>query len=114
MSFSFAAEKEPHKTRKTLLKSSHGHSKHRVQYEFQTFFWTMSLKNMTESTKDTYLEYIQRNLPEGVSMKVTLTELKRLPDNILKTMEWDRFQAKTQLDEENSEAKEDDSNPRLA
>ena len=30
----------------------------------------MTLKHLTGSTADTYLEYIQRNLPEGVSMKV--------------------------------------------
>ena len=32
-------EDEPHKTRKTLLKSSFGHAKHRVQYEMRTYFW---------------------------------------------------------------------------
>ena len=30
----------------------------------------MTLEKLTGSTADTYLEYIQRNLPEGVSMKV--------------------------------------------
>ena len=105
------AEEEPHKVRKTLLKSAHGHSKHRVQYEFQTYFWTMSLRNLTESTKDTYLEYIQRNLPEGVAMKVTLKELQRLPVNIRKTMEWDRVQA---INAQETEGAKDDSNPQLA
>ena len=32
-------EDEPHKTRKTLLKSAFVHSKHRVQYEMRTYFW---------------------------------------------------------------------------
>ena len=30
----------------------------------------MTLKHLTGSTADTFLEYVQRNLPEGVSMKV--------------------------------------------
>ena len=30
----------------------------------------MTLKQLTGSTANTYREYIQRNLPEGVSMKV--------------------------------------------
>ncbi len=80
------AEEEPHKTRKTLLKSAFVHSKHRVQYELRTHYWELKFKNVTESTRDTFLEYIQRNLPEGVAMKVTEHELKRLPPNILKTM----------------------------
>ena len=35
----------------------------------------MTLKHLTGSTADTYLEYVQRNLPEGVSMKVTLQRI---------------------------------------
>lgn len=31
----------------------------------------MDFDKLTESTADTFLEYIQRNLPEGVAMKVT-------------------------------------------
>ena len=72
--------------RKTLLKSIFVHSKHRVQYEMRTYYWVFQLGRMTESTRDTYLEYVQRNLPEGVSMKVTEHEYLRLPDNVLKTM----------------------------
>ena len=30
------------------------------------------LQHMTGSTADTYLEYVERNLPEGVSMKVII------------------------------------------
>ena len=60
--------------RKTLLKSVHVYSKHRVQYEIRTFYSHINLKNLTGSTALTYLEYIQRNLPEGVAMKVTKHE----------------------------------------
>lgn len=31
----------------------------------------MTFHNVTGSTADTFMEYIQRNLPEGVAMKVT-------------------------------------------
>jgi len=67
-------DKEPHLLRKTLLKSVHVYSKHRVQYEIRTFYSHINLKNLTGSTALTYLEYIQRNLPEGVAMKVTKHE----------------------------------------
>ena len=65
------ADKDPHKLRKTLLRSVFSQSKHRVQYEMRTHYSFIHLKNLTGSTASTYLEYIQRNLPEGVAMKVT-------------------------------------------
>jgi small subunit ribosomal protein S10 len=68
------AEPEPHMMRKTLLKSVFGHSKHRVQYELRTYYHMLKVGKLTESTADTYLEYIQRNLPEGVAMKITKYE----------------------------------------
>ena len=43
-------EDEPHKTRKTLLKSAFVHSKHRVQYEMRTYFWD-ELRSCHEFTK---------------------------------------------------------------
>ena len=55
----------------TLLKSKHVHKKHRVQYEIRTYYRFMHFLRLTGSTADTFLEYIQRNLPEGVAMKVT-------------------------------------------
>ena len=80
-------EPEPHKMRKTLLKSAFVHSKHRAQYEMRTHFWVITLEKLTESTKDTFLEYVQRNLPEAVAMRVVLHERKRLPENIRDAME---------------------------
>ena len=68
------AEPEPHKVRKTLLKSVFANSKHRVQYEMRTYYHTLKVGKLTESTADTYLEYVERNLPEGVAMKVTKHE----------------------------------------
>lgn len=55
----------------TLLKSAHVHKKHRVQYEIRTYYRYLDILKLTGSTADTFLEYIQRNLPEGVAMKVT-------------------------------------------
>ncbi|KAM7135760.1 small ribosomal subunit protein uS10m isoform 1-T1 [Molossus nigricans] len=68
----------------TLLKSVHIFKKHRVQYEMRTLYRCLELKHLTGSTADVYLEYIQRNLPEGVAMEVTKTKLERLPEHIKK------------------------------
>lgn len=75
---------EPKKVhhRLTLLKAPFSKKKHMVQYETRTYFQVVQLKHLTGSTADTYLEYIQRNLPEGVAMKVTKTSLEKLPDYI--------------------------------
>ncbi len=48
----------------------------------RTFYHTMKFSRVTESTAMTFLEYIQRNLPEGVAMKVTKHEREKLPDVI--------------------------------
>ncbi|XP_004424505.1 PREDICTED: 28S ribosomal protein S10, mitochondrial isoform X1 [Ceratotherium simum simum] len=66
----------------TLLKSVHIFKKHRVQYEMRTLYRCLELERLTGSTADVYLEYIQRNLPEGVAMEVTKTKLERLPEHI--------------------------------
>ncbi|CAN7947235.1 unnamed protein product [Ixodes hexagonus] len=82
---------EPKKVhnRLTLLKAPFGKKKHMVQYEMRTYFQVIQLKHLTGSTADTYLEYVQRNLPEGVAMKVTKTSLERLPDYIKPPIEGD-------------------------
>ncbi|XP_023720127.1 28S ribosomal protein S10, mitochondrial [Cryptotermes secundus] len=68
--------------RLTLLKSVHIYKKHRVQYEIRTYFRFMQFLRLTGSTADTFLEYIQRNLPEGVAMKVTKVEITAIPSHI--------------------------------
>ncbi|XP_043250747.1 28S ribosomal protein S10, mitochondrial isoform X1 [Colletes gigas] len=68
--------------RLTVLKSVHVHKKHRVQYERRTYYRYLDFFNLTGSTADTFLEYIQRNLPEGVAMKVTKVERRTMPDSI--------------------------------
>lgn len=57
--------------RHTVLKSVHIYKKHRVQYEVRTYFMFVQYKHLTGSTADTLLEYIERNLPEGVALKAT-------------------------------------------
>ncbi|CAO2607438.1 28S ribosomal protein S10, mitochondrial [Lemmus lemmus] len=65
--------------RLTLLKSVHIFKKHRVQYEMRTLYRCLELKHLTGCTANVYLEYIQRNLPEGVAMEVTKVWLEFLP-----------------------------------
>ncbi len=66
----------------TLLKSRFSNRKHLRQYEMRTHFKNIQFENLTGSTADTLLEYLQRNLPEGVSMHVTREKLQTL-DSIL-------------------------------
>ncbi|KAG5320373.1 RT10 protein, partial [Pseudoatta argentina] len=66
----------------TVLKSAHVHKKHRVQYEIRTYYRYLDFLKLTGSTTDTFLEYLQRNLPEGVAMKVTKVEMEKLPESI--------------------------------
>jgi small subunit ribosomal protein S10 len=66
----------------TLLKSVHIYKKHRVQYEIRTYFRFMQFHKLTGSTLDTFLEYIERNLPEGVALKAAKVELEALPPHI--------------------------------
>ncbi|XP_036024397.1 28S ribosomal protein S10, mitochondrial isoform X2 [Onychomys torridus] len=70
----------------TLLKSVHIFKKHRVQYEMRTLYRCLELKHLTGCTASVYLEYIQRNLPEGVAMEVTKTQIQQLPEHIKKPM----------------------------
>ncbi|XP_075781558.1 small ribosomal subunit protein uS10m isoform X2 [Pelodiscus sinensis] len=74
----------------TLLKSIHIFKKHRVQYEMRTHYRCLELKHLTGSTADVYLEYIQRNLPEGVAMEIKKTKLEKLPEHIQKPV-WDKL-----------------------
>lgn len=74
------AERKAHHDRMTLLKSVFIYKKHRVQYEVRTHFRHMHFHKLTQSTLETFLEYIERNLPEGVALKATKVEIQPLPD----------------------------------
>nr|SVE73900.1 EOG090X0GP9 [Daphnia atkinsoni] len=73
------APPKAHHNRLTLLKSIHIYKKHRVQYEIRTYFRHMTYERLTESTLETFLEYIQRNVPEGVAVKVTKKSVFSVP-----------------------------------
>jgi len=72
------------KYRFNVLKSAFVHKKHQVHYEVRTHHRFITLHKMTGSTADTFLEYIQRNLPEGVGMKVTKVEVQPMPEYVVK------------------------------
>lgn len=61
------------------LRSKFVHKKYKLHYETRTHISKMEILNVTGSTASTFLEYIQRNIPEGVGMRVGLTELQPLP-----------------------------------
>uniref|UniRef100_A0A0C9QWF7 Small ribosomal subunit protein uS10m n=1 Tax=Fopius arisanus TaxID=64838 RepID=A0A0C9QWF7_9HYME len=77
-----SAPKKHQFERWTVLKSAFVHKKHRVQYEMRTYYRYLDFFRLTESTADTFLEYIQRNLPEGVAMKVTKVRINKARLNI--------------------------------
>ncbi|VDP89811.1 unnamed protein product [Echinostoma caproni] len=54
--------------RLSLNKSPFIYKKHQRQYEFRTHYKYFTIKEITGCTADVLLEYIQRNLPEGVAM----------------------------------------------
>ncbi|XP_055680237.1 28S ribosomal protein S10, mitochondrial [Lutzomyia longipalpis] len=76
------AEKRPYHDRMVLLRSVHIFKKHRVQYEMRTYFRHLNFHKLTGSTLDTFLEYIERNIPEGVALKATKVEVQQLPEHL--------------------------------
>ncbi|XP_065920416.1 small ribosomal subunit protein uS10m-like [Dysidea avara] len=64
----------------SLLKSPFIYKKHWAQYEIRTHSRILPIKKITGRTADIFLEYIQRNLPEGVNMMVEKEQLERLPE----------------------------------
>ncbi|KAJ1527566.1 hypothetical protein ONE63_007532 [Megalurothrips usitatus] len=77
------SQRKPHIKRWTVLKSRFVHKKHMVQYEVRTYHQIIGVERLTGSTADTFLEYIQRNLPEGVSMRVQRVRMEKLPEHLL-------------------------------
>lgn len=47
----------------------------------------MDVYNLTGSTASTLIEYIQRNIPEGIAMRVDYNELCMLPESVQKALE---------------------------
>ncbi|BES92852.1 Ribosomal protein S10 [Nesidiocoris tenuis] len=73
---------KPHHERYTLLRSIHVNKKCRTQYEFRTYYSFIQFEKLTGSTCDTLLEYLERNLPEGVALKATKVLLEKIPQHI--------------------------------
>lgn len=65
--------------RRTLLASRHVHKKYRVQYEIRNYYRDVLFKNLTGSTADTFLEYVERNIPPGVLFTAEKHKLSELP-----------------------------------
>lgn len=68
--------------RKTVLRSAFVHKDIRTQYEWYTHYRLFKFTHLTGSTADTILEYLQRNMPEGMAMEVTKTRVERLPAGV--------------------------------
>lgn len=62
-----------------MLRAAFVKKKYRVQYEWRTYYRCMEFKHLTGSTADTFLEYIERNLPESVALKVTRQRIEKIP-----------------------------------
>jgi len=78
------AIRKAEKERFTMYKCVHIFKRHKVQYELRTYYRFIHLHKLTGSSADTLLEYLERNLPEGVAMKVTKVEIQRPPEYLLK------------------------------
>ncbi|KAE9554480.1 hypothetical protein FO519_002291 [Halicephalobus sp. NKZ332] len=65
-----------------LLRSKFVHKKYKLHYETRTYINKCSVLNVTGSTASTLLEYLQRQVPEGVGMKITYEELCQFPDPV--------------------------------
>ncbi|XP_047108784.1 28S ribosomal protein S10, mitochondrial [Schistocerca piceifrons] len=98
--------RKAHHERLTLLKSIHIYKKHRVQYEVRTYFRFMQFLRLTGSTADTFLEYIQRNLPEGVAMKATRVEVQQLPTHLHPTAILKSLQQQQQQQQQQQETQQ--------
>uniref|UniRef100_A0A0K0F4W5 Small ribosomal subunit protein uS10m n=1 Tax=Strongyloides venezuelensis TaxID=75913 RepID=A0A0K0F4W5_STRVS len=70
-----------------LNRSKFARKKYKIHYETRTHIRDISIKNVTGSTASTFLEYIQRNIPEGVAMRVDYTEICDFPKSVKEVME---------------------------
>lgn len=70
--------------RRTLLASRFVRKKYRVQYEIRSYYRDLLFQNLTGSTADTFLEYVERNIPEGVLFVVEKHRLAELPFDLEK------------------------------
>lgn len=69
--------------RRTFLASRFVKKKYRVQYEVRTYYKDILFKNLTGSTLETFLEYVERNLPEGILLGAEKHRLGTLPFDLV-------------------------------
>uniref|UniRef100_A0A914Z134 Small ribosomal subunit protein uS10m n=1 Tax=Panagrolaimus superbus TaxID=310955 RepID=A0A914Z134_9BILA len=65
-----------------LLRSKFVHKKYKLHYETRTYIKKCSVYYITGSTASTLVEYLQRQVPEGVGMKVTYNEICAFPETM--------------------------------
>ena len=70
-------------------KSPFKHGSYKAQYEIRVNQKALYLWNVTGTTADVFLEYIQRNLAAGLGMNVQLQAMEPLPKSIISHMERD-------------------------
>ncbi|CAF0827566.1 unnamed protein product [Adineta ricciae] len=67
----------------TLLRSKFAKKKYWREYEIRTYYKKFHFKHLTGSTASTFLEYVQRNLPEGVMMIVERVRLESFSEKLV-------------------------------
>ncbi|CAG2192360.1 MRPS10 [Mytilus edulis] len=84
-------QKQPdtHFHRRTLNKAVFASKRAKVQYEIRTHYKVFEARKLTGSTASVFIEYIQRNLPEGCAMKLTKYKLHQLPENLTESIHAD-------------------------
>ncbi|CAD5210091.1 unnamed protein product [Bursaphelenchus okinawaensis] len=69
-----------------LLRAKFARKKYKLHYEIRTEKKQIDLYHLTGSTSSTFLEYAQRNIPEGVAMRVDYTEICPLSEPVQKAL----------------------------
>ncbi|CAJ0579662.1 unnamed protein product, partial [Mesorhabditis spiculigera] len=64
------------------LRSKFVAKKYKLHYETRTHISKFEVKHLTGNTASAFLEYVQRNIPEGVAMRVGYEEIRPLPGTI--------------------------------
>jgi len=65
------------------LRAKFAAKKYKLHYETRTYINRMTVARVTGSTAECWLEYVQRQIPEGVAMKVTREEMISVPVDML-------------------------------
>ena len=87
-----------------ILKSPFKYKKHMVKYRLRTHGRLFTFKKITGTTADIYIEYIQRNIPAGVSMSVKKIEIDRLPYLITKSLMQNRTIEEVKIEDDKQRA----------